>query len=164
MIVQMRIDERLVHGQVAAAWAKAIDITHILCASDEAVNDTLRTKLLLMTAPAGKKVFVRSVDDSIRLLSDSRAENMKVFLITDNPKDALKLAQNLSIKEINVANYHNKKEPETTKLTEVCVAGKEDINALKALVGSSSHVFTQLLPSIPPVDFKECLKKEKRGD
>lgn len=44
MIVQLRIDERLIHGQVAAAWARALDITHIVCASDAAAGDARAAK------------------------------------------------------------------------------------------------------------------------
>ena len=59
MIVQLRIDERLIHGQVAAAWARALDMTHIVCASDAAASDALRCKVLLMTTPPGKRCLLK---------------------------------------------------------------------------------------------------------
>ena len=91
MIALLRIDERLIHGQVATSWSKALDIDTIVCASDEAAQNPLKKKMLLIAAPPGKKTHVRSVDEVIGLLQDPRAERMKIFLLTDNPKDALKL-------------------------------------------------------------------------
>ena len=98
MIALLRIDERLIHGQVATSWSKALDIDTIVCASDEAAQNPLKKKMLLIAAPPGKKTHVRSVDEVIGLLQDPRAERMKIFLLTDNPKDALKLVSALGLK------------------------------------------------------------------
>ena len=55
MIALLRIDERLIHGQVATSWSKALDIDTIVCASDEAAQNPLKKKMLLIAAPPGKK-------------------------------------------------------------------------------------------------------------
>ena len=47
MIALLRIDERLIHGQVATSWSKALDIDTIVCASDEAAQNPLKKKMLL---------------------------------------------------------------------------------------------------------------------
>ena len=77
MIALLRIDERLIHGQVATSWSKALDIDTIVCASDEAAQNPLKKKMLLIAAPPGKKTHVRSVDEVIGLLQDPRAERMR---------------------------------------------------------------------------------------
>ena len=51
MIALLRIDERLIHGQVATSWSKALDIDTIVCASDEAAQNPLKKKMLLIAAP-----------------------------------------------------------------------------------------------------------------
>ena len=108
MIALLRIDERLIHGQVATSWSKALDIDTIVCASDEAAQNPLKKKMLLIAAPPGKKTHVRSVDEVIGLLQDPRAERMKIFLLTDNPKDALKLVSALGLKNVNLGNYRKR--------------------------------------------------------
>ena len=45
MIALLRIDERLIHGQVATSWSKALDIDTIVCASDEAAQNPLKKKM-----------------------------------------------------------------------------------------------------------------------
>lgn len=76
MVKQLRIDEQLIHGQITTQWSKVLSIDTIVVANDAAANDEMMRKVLLMTAPAGKKVTVRTVEKAIQLLSDPRSENM----------------------------------------------------------------------------------------
>lgn len=78
MIALLRIDERLIHGQVATSWSKALDIDTIVCASDE-VPRTRSKENAADCSAAGQKTHVRSVDEVIGLLQDPRAERMKIF-------------------------------------------------------------------------------------
>ena len=164
MIVQLRIDERLIHGQVAAAWARALDMTHIVCASDAAAGDALRCKVLLMTTPPGKKVFIKTVAETIALLDDPRAEKMKIFLITDNPADAVKLVRALSIRNVNVANYHKKNASGKIYIHDVCVTDVEELPVFEELAEISENIVTQLLPSVEPQNFKELVRRAKAAN
>ena len=48
-----RIDDRLIHGQVATVWSKVTGCNRIMCVSDEVAKDELRKKLLLQVVPPG---------------------------------------------------------------------------------------------------------------
>ena len=89
MIVQLRLDERLIHGQITTAWSRFLDVGAIVVANDKLSKDQLATQVLLMSAPAGKKVAVKSIEDAIKLLSDPRSEKMRILTIVDNPADAV---------------------------------------------------------------------------
>ena len=54
-----RIDDRLIHGQVATVWTKVTGCNRIICVNDEVAQDTLRKKLLLQVAPPGIKAYRR---------------------------------------------------------------------------------------------------------
>ena len=158
MIVQLRIDERLIHGQVAAAWSKALDNDTIVCASDEASANQLKKRLLLMAAPPGKKVRIAPVDEVIRLLSDPRAERMKIFLITDTIKDAVKLVKALKITEVNLGNYHDRDAENPISVCEGCAVDQESYEALKELSGLVDNSFSQLLPTVEKKELKKSLQ------
>lgn len=158
MIVQLRIDERLIHGQVASAWSKALDNDTIVCASDIAAGDPLRKRLLTMAAPPGKKVRISSVDEVIRLLSDPRAEKMKIFLLTDTIKDAVKLVKALGIQEVNLGNYHDRDEKETINICDGCTVNQENYDALKELSQLVEKSYSQLLPSLEKKELKKLLQ------
>ena len=158
MIVQLRIDERLIHGQVAAAWSKALDNDTIVCASDEASANQLKKCLLLMAAPPGKKVRIASVDEVIRLLSDPRAKKMKIFLLTDTIKDAVKLVKALDIKEVNLGNYHDRNDNNSIDVCEGCAVNQENYNVLKELSTLVEKSYSQLLPSLEKKELKKLLQ------
>ena len=157
MILQLRIDERLIHGQIAAAWGRALPISSIVCASDIAVNDPLRTKMLLMAAPPQLKTRVKSVEDVIKLLSDPRADAMKILLITDCPESALRLVEKLTITEVNVANYHTK-DADKIKITATCEVNKDDLGILKNLASKDIDIYTQMIPTTDKKDFRKLME------
>jgi mannose/fructose/N-acetylgalactosamine-specific phosphotransferase system component IIB len=159
MIVQLRLDERLIHGQITTAWSRFLDVAGIVVASDKLAADKLASQVLLMAAPAGKKVAVKSISDAITLLQNPKGENMRMLVIVDNPQDALTLAETLSIKEINVANYVKKKSPNKVSLTRGCNADAEDLATFKKLVELDAHVFSQLIPSQPVTDFTKIVRE-----
>lgn len=102
----MRIDERLIHGQVAVVWSKHLGINRIVVADDEVIKNDMQMMALKMAVPNGVKASIISTDKAIALLNDPRAEKLKIFLIVGNPETALKMMQNVKgIPSINVGNY-----------------------------------------------------------
>ena len=160
MIVQIRLDDRLVHGQVATMWCRVLGVDAIVVANDAANNNPILKKTLVVGAPVGKKVVVRGVKDAIELLKDPRAEAMKVLLIADNPKDCLALVNELGVKEVNVANFVKKKNAATKyELASFCFATPEDLQYFKELCDTGAHVYSQMIPTSIPEDIKSAVEK-----
>ena len=95
MIKITRVDERLVHGQVAFAWTNSLGADCILVVNDEAAADKIRATTLKLAAPAGIKFSIKSVADAIVLLNGTKTDKYKVFVIVGNTDDALKLVENV---------------------------------------------------------------------
>ena len=53
-ILLTRIDNRLVHGQVATQWNSTLGSNLILVANDDVSTNTMRQNLMKMAAPAGR--------------------------------------------------------------------------------------------------------------
>ncbi len=56
-----RIDDRLIHGQVATRWTKETNVQRIIVVSDEVAADTVRKTLLTQVAPPGVTAHVVDV-------------------------------------------------------------------------------------------------------
>jgi mannose/fructose/N-acetylgalactosamine-specific phosphotransferase system component IIB len=153
MIVQLRVDERLIHGQITTAWSRFLNVDAIVVANDSLAVDKLTMQALLMSAPAGKKVAVKTIDGTVKLLSDPRADKMRVLVIVNNPKDAIELVNRLPIEDINVANYVKKKSPDKVGLSRAVKADAEDLAYFKTLCDTGKNVFSQLIPTLPKEDF-----------
>jgi PTS system mannose-specific IIB component len=105
MIVFLRIDERLIHGQIAMAWTKTLSVTHIVVANDEIIGEELQKTALKMAAPADVKTAVKNINDAIELLRDERLINKRVMVIVKRPKDALRIVKVIpGIPFVNVGN------------------------------------------------------------
>lgn len=93
MIKLLRVDERLIHGQVAFAWTNSLKADCILIVNDAVAADKLRSNSLKMAAPAGVKFVVKTLKDAIPLLNGTKTDKYKLFLIVDNTSDALELVK-----------------------------------------------------------------------
>ena len=79
MIVCLRVDERLIHGQVAMTWTKELKLNGLVVASDEAASNELQKMTLKMAVPEGIKCIIKSVEDVTTILDDPRSESIDVY-------------------------------------------------------------------------------------
>lgn len=106
MIVQLRVDDRLVHGQVTLMWGKELNTKGILVANNHAANDQTQAATLKMACPGGQKLLIRDIEGAIKIANDPRGADMRIFALTDCIVDALALVKGApgKIGSVNVAN------------------------------------------------------------
>ena len=104
--VLARIDSRLLHGQVATAWTKAMNPTRIIVVSDGVARDKLRKNLIQQAAPPGVKAHVVPVDHMIKLAKDDQHfGGQRAMLLFENPQDVLRAVDGgVPLKTINVGS------------------------------------------------------------
>ena len=104
-MVLVRVDSRLLHGQVATAWTKSTQPNRIIVVSDAVSKDDLRKKLIEQAAPPGVKANVIPVDKMIEIAKDPRFGNTKALLLFENPQDVLRAVEGgVDIEEVNVGS------------------------------------------------------------
>jgi len=102
MIKHLRIDNRLIHGQVAVTWMNSIGAEAIIVVNDKVAADPLQ-KMALPLAARGNKVLVFSHAEMQQYAKENPNETMLV--IAKNPDDALELINSgLEIEFVNVGN------------------------------------------------------------
>lgn len=130
-IVLTRIDNRLIHGQVATQWCSAIGANLILVANDEVSTNTMRQGLMDMAAPsyAGTRYWtLQKTIDTIHKASDKQ----KIFLVVENPQDVLTLVEGgVPIKKLNVGNMHMA--DGKRQVSQVVAVDDNDVEAFKKL-------------------------------
>lgn len=106
MISLIRLDERLIHGQVAIKWSRHTGVDRIVVIDEKAANNQIIQKSLMMAAPNTAKVAIRSVEAGIKLLQDPRCEKMKILIIVSDINDLNKVLENVKgIPLVNIGNY-----------------------------------------------------------
>ena len=121
MIVCLRVDERLIHGQVAMTWTKELKLNGLVVASDEAASNELQKMTLKMAVPEGIKCIIKSVEDVTTILDDPRSESMRLMVLVPMVKDAVTLCKRYkNIEMVNIGNAGKTTSGETLKeLTEL---------------------------------------------
>lgn len=105
-IVLVRIDNRLVHGQVATQWCGSIGANLILVANDEVASNSLRQGLMDMAAPSYAQTRYWTVDKTINTIHKA-SDKQKIFIVCETPQDVLRLVEGgVPIKKVNVGNMH----------------------------------------------------------
>ncbi len=156
----MRVDERLIHGQIAMVWSKEMSIDGIVVANDATASDETQQMALKMAVPSGIKVIIKTVDSAIELLNDPRAQNMKLFVLVRTVDDAEKLAEKVSdIQYVNLGNVGKASTDPKTTLTQFVMLTKPEIESLKKLVEIYPDTALQNLPTDKKEKATDFIKK-----
>lgn len=89
----VRVDDRLIHGQVATVWVKETKCNKIIAVSDEVAADTLRKTLLLQVSPPGIKAYVVTIDKAIEAYNNPKYNDFKTLFLFTNPTDVLRVVE-----------------------------------------------------------------------
>ena len=105
-ILLTRIDNRLIHGQVATQWSSYLGANLLLVANDKVAGDPMRQGLMDMAAPAGAQTRYFTIEKTINIIGKA-ADRQLIFIICENPQDVLKLVEGgPPIKKVNIGNMH----------------------------------------------------------
>ena len=162
-ITALRVDDRLIHGQVAMTWTKQLAVQGIVVANDEAANDNTQKMALKMAVPGGIKSLIKPVDEAIRILNNPKASRMRILVLTRTVKDALKIRQ--SVGEIGFLNVGNTGRfdgidvSEKLVLTPTIMLTKAEQQALKELVALDPKTCMQQVPNDEQKLVKDILDK-----
>lgn len=163
MITQIRVDDRLIHGQVAVVWTKELNAPLLVVANDEAAKNNVMQMTLKMAVPNGMKLLIRSVDEAIEVFNDPRGKEKRIFVIVNSVSDATKIAKNVQdIEAVNVANAgrFDKSDPKSkTMIFPSVQLNPVELEAAKELA-TLTHVksYNQVLPTNPQLSLQDAVK------
>lgn len=131
-IVLARIDDRLIHGQVATIWSRYTKCQRILVCNDEVEKDPIRKILLEQVAPPGVRASVVGIDKAIRVYNNPRYKDDRVLLLFTNPTDVVRMVEGgVDIKSVNIGGMSFKDGKK--QITSVVSVNDADIEAFRKL-------------------------------
>ena len=151
-VTTMRIDDRLIHGQIVTRWIADAQADTILIADDMAAGDATQQMLLKLVAPANINLLIKTINEAAQLLASSELDDKKVLLMLRNPATALALC--------NLGNISNaRSETGRKKLLSFIFVEAQDVECLKALAAKGIHLDIRAVPNDKSIDAMELLKK-----
>jgi PTS system mannose-specific IIB component len=160
MISMVRIDDRLVHGQVAVKWSKQLGISRIIVVSDSIAKNEIQVSALKMAAPSGVKVAVLTLEKAASILNDPRSKALKILVVTNEPKYVAELLPKISETPVlNMANYGRigGALSEKQKVTETVYVSEADKKVLQTIFDMGLDFNYQPLPDDSPQSLKKLI-------
>lgn len=162
MIKLFRIDERLIHGQIAIKWSRHTNVDSIVVANNNAASNVMIQKSLKMAAPPGIKTVIKSIDDAVKTLNDPRCEPLKVLVLVNTPEDAVEMVKRVKgIPFINIGNYGRvapkRAGKERARLDNNLYCDEDEIAAFRALIGTGLECIYQTTPEEPAIPLRRLI-------
>ena len=153
-----RIDSRLLHGQVATAWAKQVSPTRIVVVSDGVARDSMRKTLIVEAAPPGVRANVIPVSKLAEIWSDPRFGGTKALLLFENPTDVVRAVDaGVSLTEVNLGSMAHSAGKKL--LNDTLSVGPKDVEAIRSLHDAGIKMFAQKVPTDKPQDVWDLVIK-----
>lgn len=153
-----RIDDRLIHGQVATRWTKETNVTRIIVVSDEVANDTVRKTLLTQVAPPGVTAHVVDIDKMIRVWNNPKYGRDRVMLLFTNPTDVERIVeQGVDIKSVNIGGMAFKQGK--TQVNNAVSVDEKDIVAFRKLNDRGIELEVRKVSNDPRLKMMDLIAK-----
>ncbi|MDC9604213.1 PTS mannose transporter subunit IIAB [Xenorhabdus griffiniae] len=157
-IALARIDDRLIHGQVATRWTKETNVKRIIVVSDEVAQDTVRSTLLKQVAPPGVSAHVIDVAKCVRVYNNPKYANERVMLLFTNPTDVLRIVEGgVAIESINIGGMAFRQGK--TQINNAISVDKTDIEAFEKLNSRGIELEARKVASDTRLNMMDLLKK-----
>ncbi|MCF0109127.1 MAG: PTS sugar transporter subunit IIB [Erysipelotrichaceae bacterium] len=156
-IVHVRIDERLVHAQVANAWVKELGIERLVVIDGSAATDDTQHQYLKMSCPKGCVLKILDTRQATEMLKEDDGEGEKALLLFRGPNNVMRLYNaGICFDEITVGNLHTMDEPKT-ELTPSVVISDEQKELFRQIAEAGTKVYIQLAPDAEKTNLIDLL-------
>ena len=156
MITLLRVDHRLLHGQVAFSWTQYVGADCILIANDSVPGDELRKTTIKLAKPPSVKLVIKNINDSIEAIKSGVTDKYNLFIVVESVNDAWRIAS--AIDEIKSINLGGIKAKEGSKnISKAINLLPTEIEQLQQLVGTGVEVEIRQGPKDRKQLFAECV-------
>ncbi len=141
----IRIDDRLIHGQVTTAWLRVYPSNVIIIANEKISTNPVYKSIMAAAAIPGIEILLLPPKDTVEFINNSD-EGRKVFIISPSPVDVVALSDaGLEFNKINIGGLQGR--PKTKKLSKVVYATAEEEKAFLDLRARGVEMEVQMVPT-----------------
>ncbi len=159
-IALVRVDNRLVHGQILEAWVPYLKATCIVVVDDEVAADFFRETVIRMAVPREVMVIISGLAEFAENFAFSQCSGSKTIILFSNIS-AARTVHRLGFKfdKLNIGNIYN----DDCKIccTPSVLLSDTDIRDIESLHGDGVQIELRRVPREKPFDFYEILKGTK---
>ena len=148
----VRVDDRLIHGQVVAIWLRALGAKRIVIVDDKTARDEFLREILELAAPPGVPVEVHDVAAGTERVRELATAPEPVFVIMRSPVTALRMREaGVDFPLLNVGGIGAG--PGRKPLYRNISASPEEVQAMRRLEELGTRVERRIVENDRPVMF-----------
>lgn len=154
MAIQMiRIDDRLIHGQVVAAWSKVLGINRIWVIDTDTAKDEFLSGVMRLVAPPNVELLI-TVEEQIKELANKfDSDNKNTLILAKGPAVMKKVFDcGISHKELNLGGMCAN--PNRTKLFKQISVSEDELDMLHKIKDLGVRIYFRVTPDDPETEFK----------
>jgi mannose/fructose/N-acetylgalactosamine-specific phosphotransferase system component IIB len=158
-IVLLRVDERLIHGQVVVGWGGPLHADRIVVVDDDIAASPWEQELYVLGVPPEMEASFASVDEARRQLPDWRGGPARVIALVRDVGTAARLAEGglLDGVEVNLGGIHHA--AGRRAVLPYLHLGDGDDDALRRMAAAGAKVSARDLPASRRVSLEELLEQ-----
>jgi len=154
----IRIDNRLVHGQILEAWVPFIGASHIVVVNDEVAGDLFREAVIRMAVPQQIETHIYGIEKFSRGGAYKKYLKERSIVLFDSIDDLLRAHRlGFSLKALNIGNVHTNNGIYHPTLS--ISLSEDNVKGLLLLADSGVKIELRCVPRDRPIDFLRAIKK-----
>lgn len=156
-IVNVRIDGRLIHGQVATMWNGTLKPSRIMVVDDKIIHDDMQKSMLKMATPAGVKLSILNAETAANNLKIEKYGDDRIFMIARGPEALVKLFDlGVKLEEITIGNMSAGND--TIQVRKSINITSEDKKNFEYLNSKGVRLVAQMIPSDKKDNLMDLIK------
>lgn len=158
-IVLVRIDDRLIHGQVVIGWIPHLRVNMVMVVSDAVAADETQVALMRMAMPERVSLVVLPVMPAAQRIRTDTIADCRALILTPGPLEVLRLLEaGAEFKAVNVGGLHYT--AGRVQLGRAIFLSADDRVALRALCRRGVNMEGRALPGDAALDVVEMIGDE----
>ncbi len=159
MILLVRVDDRLLHGQLLSSWIPFMKADMLVVVSDEVAKDSLRKAIIRECGDESLKVVIKGVREVVREINCGDFRDVRAILVVASLRDAMRLyEEGLTFSSLNLGNIHHR-DGGGRMLCPSVILNREDEEIIEKLKRLGVNIDIRDLPTRTPVPY---IKRENQ--
>lgn len=156
----VRIDSRMIHGQITTSWNNVVHAKKIIVIDDVVAANEMMAMGLQFAAPAGTKALCYSVEQAAEQWRMDSFGNGTVMVLFRDVQTAYKTWKaGFEYEKLNIGNIPTA--PGRISVYKTCFMNKEEMDLLKELEKEGVEIYLQFMPQEKIVSFDKLKEKLK---
>ena len=152
----VRLDSRLIHGQVMTMWSKTNNVNYILAVDDASANDPVMTSIYKMAVPSTLGVAIMTVNEAAEKFKNNTLKDKTYLVLIKDVETANRLYnEGFKFEELQIGNLVNTQG--TKMLHNNSRLSEEHLPLLVDLKNKGVRIYTQSVPTEKAVDLEKYL-------